>query len=84
MKFRVYTGAALSLLDLFTDIETIIRFTRQGKTPHFAFLNILFICVSLCFQLCLVYVQNQKRETKVMAYEMLIVLCMLKPAIGKL
>ena len=48
-KFRLYTGAALSIMDLATDIATIIRFFGEGRSG-FAWANIVFIGVSLFFQ----------------------------------
>ena len=80
LKFRVYFGAIISLLDMYTDIEAIVRFFKEGN-DHFAYANIVFVWVSLCGQLLTVYAQNRKRGMKSVAYESLIVLCMIKPAI---
>jgi len=79
-KFRLYTGAALSIMDMVTDVMTIIRFFDEGNN-HFALANIAFIISNLVLQLIMVFVQNKKRGTKVVAYEMLIVAIMIKPAI---
>jgi len=80
MKFRVYFGATISLLDVYTDIEAIVRFFKEGN-DHFAYANIAFVGVSLLVQLLVTYLQNKKRGWKVVAYEELIVICMIKPAI---
>jgi len=80
MKFRVYFGALISLLDMYTDIEAIVRFFGEGKND-FAYANIAFIAVSLICQLIVVLVQNKKRGWKVIAKESLIVASMLKPAV---
>ena len=79
MKFRVYSGAVLSLLDLATDIETIFRFWKEGNFS-FAKANIAFIAASLLLQLLIVVGTNIKQGKKKIAYECLIVVCMIKPA----
>ena len=63
-----------------TDIFTILRFFREGR-DFFAYLNIAFVGVTLLLHLLLVIAQNKKRGAKVIAYEMLIVASMLKPAV---
>jgi len=80
MKFRVYFGAIISLLDVYTDIDAIVRFFKEGN-DHFAYANIAFVAVSLVIQLLTVFLQNQKRGMKLVAYESMIVLMMIKPAI---
>ena len=65
---------------MITDIAAIYRFFKLGQN-NFAWANIAFIGVSLLFQLGVVYLQNNKRGWKVMAYEAMIVLLMIKPAI---
>ena len=74
-RYRLYLGAIISLLDIYTDIDAIVRFFEEGNA-HFAYANIAFVAVSLVIQLILVYVQNMKRGWKVIAYEELIVICM--------
>ena len=80
MKFRVYFGAIISLLDIYTDIEAIVRFFDEGN-DHYAYANIAFVGVSLSIQLLVVFVQNKKRGWKILIYESMIVISMLKPAI---
>ena len=79
MKFRLYFGAFISLLDMFTDIQAIVRFFEEGR-DGFAWTNLSFIGVCLILQLLVVYGQNKKRGKRIVAYEMLIVVSMLKPA----
>ena len=79
LKFRVYFGALLSLLDLWTDIETIVRFFEEGNT-NFAYANLVFIAGALLLHLMATVFQNRHRGKKVITYEVLIVLFMLKPA----
>ena len=80
MKFRVYFGALTSLLDIYTDIDAIVRFFKEGNV-HFAYANIAFVGVSLLCQLIVVFIQNKKRGWKALMYESMIVCSMLKPAI---
>ena len=68
------------MLDVFTDFDSIIRFFEEGNNT-FALANLFFVGLSLLFQLGVVYGQNRKRGNKVIAYESMIVVCMLKPAI---
>ena len=77
-KFRLYIGATLSIMDMITDTLAILRFLKNGQ-DRFAYANIAFICVNVLLQLLLVYGQNSKRGMKVIAYEMLVVVVMLKP-----
>ena len=79
-KSRLYTGAFLSSMDLITDLATIRRFWLTGNY-NFAYANIAFIGAALLIQLLVVFGQNKKRGWKVVAYEMLIVVGMIKPAI---
>ena len=79
-KFRLYSGAVLSIVDMITDTLAIIRFFKQGNN-HSAWANIAFIGSSLFFQVIIVYVQTKKRGLKVTTYEIAIVLLMLKPAV---
>ena len=65
---------------MYTDIDAIVRFFKEGNN-HFAYANIGFVAMSLMLQLLTVYGQNRKRGGKVMAFEMLIVIFMIKPAV---
>jgi len=78
-KFRLFFGAALSILDLLTDIQTIVRFINEGKNG-FAKASIAFIGVSLLLQILIAFAQNKKRGKKIIGHEMLIAVAMIKPA----
>ena len=80
-RFRVYFGASLSLLDVVTDVQVVTRFFLTDKAA-FAWLNLAFIGVSILLQLLMVIVQNRRRGFKVISYEMLIVVSMVKGAVG--
>ena len=60
-KFRLFFGAALSILDLITDIVTIIRFYNEGRIGY-AKASAAFIGLSIFFQLLLVYGQHRNRR----------------------
>ena len=76
---RVIIGALLSILDFITDINATIIFFNEDNYG-FAYANLTFILVSVALQLVLVYAQNSQRGGKAIAYEMIIVASMLKPA----
>jgi len=59
-KFRIYFGAGLSLLDMWTDIMTIVRFFKKGRDGS-AYASMCFIAASLIVQLLIVVAQNKKR-----------------------
>jgi hypothetical protein len=77
---RLYTGAGLSTMDLFSDMFMVYTYatTRQQGTALS-----LGIMVGLCLlgQLFLVWVQARKGPRRVMLKEMLIVLSGMKPGI---
>jgi len=79
-NFRLYCGAALSIMDMVTDVAAIYRFFMLGNYG-FAWANIAFIAASLLIQLIIVLCQNKKRGWRVLAYEAMIVLLMVKPAV---
>ena len=76
----MYLGAVLSIVDTLTDFDAIYLFFKHGNT-NFAWANLAFISISLFLQLLVVVVQNKKRGNQAKAYEGLIVLFMLKPAV---
>ena len=57
MKFRVYFGSIISLLDMYTDIEAVVRFFDEGNN-HFAYANIAFIATSLLIQLLVTFLHR--------------------------
>ena len=65
---------------MITDIAAIYRFFKLGQ-KRFAWANIAFVGGGLFLQLLLVCLQNIKRGWKVVAYEMMICLLMIKPAV---
>ena len=65
---------------MLTDIQAIMRFLGEGRIG-FAFTNLSFIGVGLLLQLLVAFARNKKRGKKVVVYEWLVVLSMLKPAV---
>ena len=80
MFLRVWTGAFLSLLDMTTDIITIVGFLNQGRTT-FAYASIAMISFAIAIQLLVVYAQRRKRGARILAREWLVVFSLLKPAV---
>lgn len=76
---RVLFGAVLSILDFLTDCNATIIFFNERRYA-FAYANLTFMLVSLLFQLVVVFIQNSERGGKVLAFEVLITVSMLKPA----
>ena len=80
MKFRLYSGAALTLLDSATDINAIYTYFVEGRDIY-GWTNLAFILVSLLLQFVIVIVQNRKRGVKVVVREIAIVVLMIKAPI---
>ncbi|GMI21144.1 hypothetical protein TeGR_g7655 [Tetraparma gracilis] len=80
LKMRLYTGAALSTMDLLSDVYMIHTYVTTGQ--HEAALGLAFM-VGLCllFQLFLAWIQTHKGPRLVMLKEMLIVLSGTKPGV---
>jgi hypothetical protein len=80
LKARVSIGASLSYFDMASDCFMIYRFASSGKM-FYAYGTLASICVNLCFQCYMVFVSNHKRDKKVLARELLMVLTFTKPAV---
>jgi hypothetical protein len=80
LKMRLYTGAGLSTMDLFSDVYMIYTYATTGQQGSALSLAIM---VGLCLlsQLFLVWLQTRQGPTRVMLKEMLIVLSGMKPGI---
>ena len=67
VKFRVFTGAGLSILDITTDVTVILSYFDDAKEhPEgdglgFGVVMLSFVCLSILLQLLLVYVQHGGR-----------------------
>ena len=82
LRWRVFMGAKLSLLDIITDIYMIYQYLSSEEEGQaiFGFINVGMVAASLLFQLVLVYTQNHNKGIKKVAYEALTVLLFIKPA----
>jgi len=65
---------------MLTDIQTIVRFSNEDRIG-FARTNLSFIVVGLFIELVAASAVNRNRGIKVVVYEWLIILSMLKPAV---
>jgi hypothetical protein len=78
LKFRVLTGAGLSILDMASDINVIILYLSRTGEEMYGMYLLGMILACLVIQLMLVYTQNKKKPSKFLK-EALIVLTGLKP-----
>ena len=81
-KFRLYSGAALVLVDTGTDFFAAYKYFVEGR-DNYAWALLAFILVSVCsIQLIVVLLQNANRGMDVIAYECAIVLIQIKAPIA--
>ena len=80
LKFRVFVGAALSTLDLITDVFITYTFWRDGKDSFFK-TSTAMLGASILIMLFTTCLQNQKRGWKRVFSEMLPILLGLKPTL---
>ena len=80
MKWRVWLGSSLSVLDMTTDIVTIVNFYAEGR-GGFARASIGMIALSLGLQVLMVRSQGRRRGAVHVCREVFIVLSTLKPAV---
>ena len=74
-KYRAFRGAALSLMDVFSDRYMIYQYTQEGNYG-FAKADV----INLLVQLVIVYIQNHNLSKKKLLWEAFTTVCMLKPA----
>jgi len=79
LMWRVCTGAALSLLDVITDVVVIVGYLGKEETRGYGYSLLMMLVGSMVLQLLVVFAQNQKKPSA-MAKEMLVVITGLKPA----
>jgi len=77
LMWRVSTGAALSVLDIITDVVVIVGYMGKEETRGYGYSLLWMLVGSMVLQLVLVFGQNRKKPW-VMAKEMLIVITGLK------
>ena len=79
LKLRVFVGAALSVLDLTTDIFITYTFLQEGKEMFFRS-SVAMLGSSMFFMLLTVWGQNRELGLKKVVLEMIPVVTGLKPA----
>jgi hypothetical protein len=79
MKRRLYSGAALSVFDVVSDIYMIVVFLGNEETRVVAYINIACIVLSTFIQFCMTWHVHRKRSGKRIARELLYVVTFVKP-----
>jgi len=77
LMWRVCTGAALSVLDIVTDIVVIVGYMGKEETRGYGYSLLMMLVGSMVLQLMIVFMQNRKKPWA-MAKEMLVVVTGLK------
>jgi len=77
LMWRVCTGAALSVLDIVTDVVVILVYTGNEETRGYGYSLLGMLVGSMVLQLMIVFLQNRKKPWA-MAKEMLVVITGLK------
>jgi hypothetical protein len=78
LKFRVYSAAALSVLDLGSDVNVILLYLSKHETKEYGLSLLSMLSACMLLQMCIVFAQNRTRPAR-MFKEVLIVLTGLKP-----
>ncbi|GMI31950.1 hypothetical protein TeGR_g13688 [Tetraparma gracilis] len=81
LKMRLFSGAALSMFDLMSDVYMIVVYLGSEETRGVAHANIVCVALSLLLQLWLVLIVNRKRSWRRIAREVLYVVTFCKPGI---
>ena len=83
LRWRVFMGAKLSLLDIITDVYMIYQYltSEEDGQAIFGYINAGMVATSLLFQLILVFAQNKKKGKKKVVYEAQAVFLFMKPAV---
>ena len=79
LKFRVFVGAALSTMDLFSDLLITYTFWKEGKATFYK-MSVAMLGTSMFITLFLVWAQNRKMGRNYVLREMVPVILGLKPA----
>ena len=79
-KFRAYSGAAISLADMASDLYMVATFVARGET-FYAKSIMATIILNTTFQLLIVVLQNQKMGAERIKTDVLTTIFCLKPAV---
>jgi len=77
VMWRVCTGAALSVLDIVTDVVVIVGYMGKEETRGYGYSLLMMLVGSMVLQLLLVFAQHRKKPSA-MAKEILVVITGLK------
>jgi hypothetical protein len=80
LMMRLVIGVFLSLADMLSDINNLVEMVSKGQSAG-AFALLGLIVASLALQVLLVVVQNKHRGRDVVAWEIFLVLSLLKPGV---
>lgn len=80
VKFRLYSGAALSIADMISDVVMIFQYFRNGNMGYVKSL-IGSICANLFFQSVFVLLQNRKKSKLELFRELLYLFSGVSPGI---
>jgi hypothetical protein len=81
LRFRLTIGAGFSIADMVSDINNIVKMLLAGQNGG-AYALLGLILASLAFQVLVVIVQNSHRGRRVVAWEIILVLSLLKAGVG--
>ena len=80
VKYRAFSSAALSIMDVFSDGVMIRQYILEGSYG-FAKGIIATIVINTSVQLLIVFTQNRKMPTKILLWQLLTTIFCLKPAV---
>jgi hypothetical protein len=63
LKLRLYSGAALSVADMLSDINVIYLYMRQGEA--WGFIMLVLVALNMSVQIMVTYLQNRHLPRKV-------------------
>jgi hypothetical protein len=82
LMWRVFIGAALSLVDIVSDIVMINLFLKTDGQEVFAFATLAMVATNMLIQLLVVFVQYRGSRKRVIILEVIAVVLAIKPALS--
>ena len=79
MAMRVAMGAGISILDMYTDVGSVVRFFNEGRTG-FAGASLFIVLFCMLFHFVFCYLQVRRQGCKKVLSELALVLLCLMPA----
>jgi hypothetical protein len=80
-RFRLYSGAGLSFMDMVTDMNMIVKYLGTPGKEGFGYALLTMVGLCMLLQLLLIWSQNRKGPKKEMAKEVLFALSALKAGV---